>query len=70
MTDAEAVAADRARIAAICELPEARSQASTALKIALAGASVADAKIALAITADAYSPEQVAAQINASQDLR
>jgi hypothetical protein len=48
---AAAVAADRQRIAQITNSPEGRTNPIAAIKVALTGASLEDAKIALSIAA-------------------
>jgi hypothetical protein len=61
MTVSAAVRPDRDRIKAITSLPEAAGQLPTALAMALAGASVDDARIALAFTAEPAGPPHLAA---------
>ena len=55
---------DRRRIKVIVALPQASSQPKAAIAIALAGASVDEAKVVLGISAGALSPDEVAANIN------
>jgi hypothetical protein len=58
------VIADRERIKAITSLPEAMGQPKAALAIALAGATIDEAKVVLNISAGALSADQLAAKIN------
>jgi hypothetical protein len=58
------VAEDRERIRAIISLPEASNQLRAAIAIAVAGASVDEARIVLQLSASALTPDQVAAGIN------
>lgn len=64
------VIADRERIAAIVNSPEAAGQLHLAVKLALTGASVADAKIALLIVMEPLSSDQVADSINSKMRNR
>lgn len=58
------IAADRARIEQICASPEAASNLKAALAIALAGATVSQARAALLIANDPMTADEVAASIN------
>jgi hypothetical protein len=64
MTVSAEVADDRERIEQIVNLPQATGQLAIAIRMALGGAAVADARIALQITAGAMTPDQVAAHVN------
>jgi hypothetical protein len=64
------IAADRARMKAILDLPEASSQLRAAVALALEGASIDEAKTVLRITSAPLTADEVAALINASNKNR
>jgi len=59
-----AIQTDRERIAMIVSLPEASGQLLAAVKLAIAGASVADARMVLQIANAPMNPDEVAATVN------
>jgi hypothetical protein len=58
------VKADRERIAAIASLPEAQGRLLAAVKLAIEGATVEDARVVLQIAGSAMTPDEVAATVN------
>ena len=64
MTVPAEITADRERIKSITSMPEAAGQLPAALAIALAGATIEDARAALNITRSAYTADELAAKIN------
>lgn len=58
------VVADRERIKSIISHPAASGQLKAAIAVALAGATVDEARVVLEITAGAMTPEEVARNVN------